>query len=145
MRICPNCGKEVKLLRNFFRYKGAWYHKECFLEVKAKEKEQKLNERTCLNCGYNVEEIERMLPETSNILVTKGYHCSKFGFNTIGKDANQCSSFITKKQYEEMCMSGTLNPEIEGMKIFKKCAYCGSTYDLSKSVNCPKCGASNGH
>lgn len=140
MRVCPVCGKEVKLLSNPFRYKGAWCHKECFLEVKAKEKAQKLNERTCLNCAYNVKESERLFPDTPNILITRGYHCSKFGFNTVGRDANQCTSFMTKKQYEEMCSSGALNPKVDG--LFRKCAYCGSNYDLSK-LNCPKCGASN--
>lgn len=150
---CKYCGK---------RYVGFHHCKERDQYLKHLKEERKqyfkklyadLNNpdvKTCNKCAYFEEVIhERGGVDDLGVYIDESYStfkCKKFDFDldeTKYYYAQRCSSYITKKEYEEKCLSGEIEKEnakiILDFSSLKEVLIKGGI--VMSAYNCPKCNA----
>jgi hypothetical protein len=145
---CEKCGKKLSFWKGQqdFALQHNFMCQDCWSSNEFKKTEAN---NVCINCAYSVRrlvEVEKAsvtnvfaaltgLPEEYETL--EQWSCIKFGFDLTGRLnlAEECTSFITVKEYERKCLRGELDSDLV------TCQYCQARYDRVKQIRCPNCGA----
>jgi hypothetical protein len=130
---------------------------------KLSEQLKAVGRKTCLDCIFCQlrEEMVERIDKTGILELFAGVPppvelrvnlvCRKFllDLNDKLESAENCSSFLTEKEYQEKCLEGEIlgyagieNTEMSRPKpIMASCQYCKAKYDITLYRRCPKCGA----
>jgi hypothetical protein len=153
MNKCAKCGKKL----GWFERHSLWYqsYKMCnscyFQYINQLENDSKNPEvKTCNKCGY-FEEVrhERGGVDDLGTYFDESYStfkCRKFNFDLDGMKyylAQKCSSYISKEEYEEKCLTGRMEKEhvqiVLDFSSLKDVMAKGGI--VMPTYNCPKCNA----
>lgn len=138
-KTCPICGKE---LSRFGIYRAKWTNKNYRPDLRGQDLHQDCyrkiddSEPLCTRCAYHklVDHVDAMGNE---VWTTQSLSCRRFSMDVEGDEAKTCISYMRIEEYKEKALKGKISAG-----SLRNCQYCGTEYDKSKDVFCPKCGAS---
>lgn len=134
MGKCPKCGKGFGLLAVVKQWNSEVYHTEwngqtlhfhCWNNAIIGESEVIKKMTLCKNCQYYRYESSSQTIDTGLFMPNYKFFtfasqkCTKFGFSlkADGKEAEKCTSYITKADYEKKCLSGEMEKEKGSVQI----------------------------
>lgn len=131
MGKCPKCGKGIGLFGSGGRqwdsqvYRSEWngqmlHYSPCYLDAKFTGEAQVLKSlKLCENCHYYKYDSSSQTIDTGifmpnyKVLTFTSHDCVKFGFSlkAEGKEAENCTSYITDENYQKKCLSGDMDKD----------------------------------